>query len=253
MSVSTQGFPLPKSGTSVVGVDVHAVHKSATMFLFKFFGRLAEELNYDFYSENNDPPNQDSLASNNQKNFCRCPIRTFETLETAFEFPTRRHLIFHTRDPRDILVSQYFSMGWIHPTEGTKLAQNREKIQQMPIDEYVLSQIETSRWPLVEKFQPLLDREPNPKFETFVTYETMVTNFQKWIEQVIPPFGVRFPKLAAIKLAWRYRNEFQVDSETMSHKRRIVPGDHREKLQPSTIDQLNQRFENILTRFGYLD
>lgn len=235
-----------------MGVDVHAIHKSATMFLFKFFGRLAKELNYNFYSENNDPPDQDSCGTNNQNNFCRCPIRTFETLESSFELPTRRYLIFHTRDPRDILVSQYFSMGWIHPTEGTNLGQDRHKIQQMSIDDYVLHHIESSAWPMVEKFRPLLDREPNPEFETFVTYETMVTNFQKWVEQVLPPFGMRFPKLAAIKLAWRYRNEFRIAAETMSHKRRILPGDHREKLQPFTIDQLNQKFETILTRFGYL-
>ncbi len=252
MSVSTPRSPIQKSGTAIVGVDVHALHKSATMFLFKFFGRLAKDLNYDFYSENNHPPNQDSLDSNNQKNFCRCPIRTFETLETPFELPTQRHLIFHTRDPRDILVSQYFSMGWIHPTKGTNLEKNRESFQQMSIDEYVLHQIKSSSWPMLDKFQPLLERGSSPEFETYVTYETMVTNFQKWVEQVLPPFGVRFPKLVALKLAWRYRNEFRVTRESMSHKRRILPGDHREKLKKSTIDELNQKFEIILSRFGYL-
>lgn len=122
----------------------------------------------------------------------------------------------------------------------------------MSIDQYVLEQSEKSSWPLKEKFKPLLERKPNPEFETFVTYETMVTDFQKWVEQVLPPFGVRFPKLVAIKLAWRYRNEFKVAAETMTHKRRIAPGDHREKLKPATIDVLNHRFEEILNRFGYV-
>jgi hypothetical protein len=252
MSVSiAPTFNLIRSAP-VLGVDVHAVHKSATMFLFQFFGRLAQQYDFDFYSENNDPANQDKLAPDNQRNFCRCPIRTFEAIESEFDFETKRHLIFHVRDPRDILVSEYFSIGWIHPTEGSDLDERRKTFQQMPIDEYVLRECEKSSWPLQEKFRPLLERELNPEFETIVTYETMVTDFQSWAEQVLPPFGVRFPKLVAIKLAWRYRNEFKVAVESMTHKRRIAPGDHRDKLEPATIDALNQRFETVLTRFGYL-
>ena len=55
------------------------------------------------------------------------------------------------------------------------------------------------------------------------------------------------------QMALRYRHEFKIRSEFMQHKRRIKPGDHREKLQPATIDQLNQRFENVFLRFGYLN
>ena len=122
----------------------------------------------------------------------------------------------------------------------------------MSVDEYVLEQSVKSSWPLEEKFRPLIEREPNPELETIVTYEEMVTDFANWVEKVLPPFNVRFPKLAALKLAWHYRNEFKTASEAMTHKRRITPGDHREKLQPKTIEHLNQRFENVLTRFGYL-
>lgn len=244
--------PQSKTVSPLKGVDVHAVHKSGTMFLFHFFGGLAKQCNFDFYSSNNDPPNQEDLRADNQTSFCRCPVRSFETLETELDHPTQRHLIFHVRDPRDILVSEYFSLGWIHPTEGTNLDQRRKQFQETSIDDYVLHQSEKSSWPLSEKFKPLMNREFNPEFETLVTYETMVTDFQRWVEQVLPPFGFRFPKLAAIKLAWKYRNEFNVTAETMTHKRRIAPGDHRDKLKPETIDALNQRFEDILTRFGYL-
>jgi hypothetical protein len=79
----------------------------------------------------------------------------------------------------------------------------------------------------------------------------MVTNFPKWLSQVVPVFGIKHPKLAIMQLGWRYRNEFRIQQETMTHKRCITPGDHRRKLKPATIDALNLRFESILTKFGY--
>ncbi|MCH2177529.1 MAG: hypothetical protein MK106_01880 [Mariniblastus sp.] len=239
------------SGPAVRGVDVHAVHKSATMFLYQFFGRLSEKQGFDFYSENNSPANQSGLSIDNQRDFCRCPIRSFEVLKTELDHPTQIYRIFHIRDPRDILVSEYFSFGWIHPTEGTGLEAARQERQEIPIDEYVLTQCEKRTWPLEAKFKILLDRDIDPEYDIIVTYETMVTQFRLWAERVLPAFGVRYPRVAALQWAWRYRKEFQRTGESMTHKRRITPGDHRIKLKPATIDQLNQRFETILTRFNY--
>ena len=33
--------------------------------------------------------------------------------------------------------------------------------------------------------------------------------------------------------------------------RRVIPGDHRDKLTPTTIDLLNHHFADFLTTFGY--
>lgn len=252
MSVAAQASSGNQSQVQNVCVDVHALHKSATMFLFKFFRHLAQKQHFAFYSENNEVPDAEGPQIGVPGNFCRCPLRTFETQSYQRGEDTMQHRIFQIRDPRDILVSEYFSVAWIHPTEGSELEQRRQALQQMPIDEYVLKQSERSAWPLEEKFRPLLNCELDAKRETIVTYEQMVTDFPRWVELVLPHFGVRFPKLSAIKLAWRYRNEFKTAVESMTHKRRIVPGDFRDKLQASTVAKLNERFEDVLTRFGYL-
>lgn len=154
MSLTSETPSRLNSETLIVDVDVHAVHTSATMFLYQLFGRLAKYLNFDFYSENNNPPKQKRFDSNNQSNFCRCPIRTFDILETSFENPTQRHLIFLTRDPRDILVSQYYSIAWIHPTEGTQLDQHRHKVHEMSIDETVFHQVESSSRTILKNSSP---------------------------------------------------------------------------------------------------
>ncbi|MDC0311298.1 hypothetical protein OAL19_00285 [bacterium] len=241
----------PSTSTQIRGVDVHAVHKSATMFLFHFFKHLSAKHGFQYFSENNVPANAGKLAASNQRNFCRCPIRNFEPLESTFDYPTNCHRIFHIRDPRDILVSEYFSFGWIHPTQDSDLDQVRNSLQKMSIDDYVLHHCTQREFPLERRYSSLIERTLDPNLETVVTYETMVTNFPKWLSRVVPVFGIRHSRLAVLQLAWRYRNEFRTKKEAMTHKRCITPGDHRRKLKPSTIDALNLRFESILTKFGY--
>ena len=45
--------------------------------------------------------------------------------------------------------------------------------------------------------------------------------------------------------------EFIKTGESMTHRRRVTPGDYLDKLKPSTIRTLNRRFADVLSRFGY--
>ena len=234
------------------GIAVHALHKSGTMFLYQFFKRLAAQHQYPFYSANNQPPNELVGVPPRDSQFCCCPLRTFE-IDTAWSKLPSLFRIFHVRDPRDMLVSEYFSFGWSHRAEGdegNKLVGRREEIQKMSIDDYVLNQPEFSNWSLEQKFHPLVERALCPASELLVKYETMVTCFPAWVAKVIPPFGFRFPRIAAARLSWKYRNEFQPSGKG-THKRAITPGDFRRQLRPDTIAILNKRFARVLEKFEY--
>lgn len=235
------------------GIVVHALHKSATMFLFKFFKQLADMQGFDYYSENNDPPNDKVDIAQPTKGFCICPFRSFETELTEFDknLDVDLYRIFHVRDPRDMLVSEYFSFAFSHPVEHEQLNERRKVMQKMSIDEYVLNQPEFSRWPLDQKFAPLMNRTVDPNSEFVVKYETMVTQFPKWLSDVIRPFPFRSPKMTKLKLAWKYRKEFQPDRSKNAHKRRVIPGDFRNQLKPATIKVLDERFADVLDRFEY--
>ena len=37
----------------------------------------------------------------------------------------------------------------------------------------------------------------------------------------------------------------------MRHKRKITPGDHKEKLTPETISILNEKFKGVLNKLNY--
>lgn len=246
---------LPQKTTSHRGVFVHALHKSASMFLFEFFGNLSRERGFEFYSANSDPPREfDGQTAS--LNLCCCPIRTFE-VEPVADSNLRQRRIFHVRDPRDMLVSEYFSFGWRHEAENPDLSQRRLSIQEMTVDQYALQQPEFSRWSLEQKFRPLLERissgVSSQQHDIVVKYETMVTQFPSWVAEVIKPFEFRLPRIAVGRLAWKYRNDFRPSTEPGAHKRRIIPGDFRDKLKPETIRKLNERFADVLQAFDYED
>ena len=50
----------------------------------------------------------------------------------------------------------------------------------------------------------------------------------------------------------KYAREFEIKKENIhAHKRKIVPGDYREKLATETIAKLNAIFAENLQKYGY--
>lgn len=242
------------------GVVVHALHKSASTFLFKFFQRLARRQGFHFYSENLPGEAQAAPPSDVEENFCWGPVRHLRVDETR-RFANVDHLtqLAQIRDPRDILVSQYFSFGWTHVDTNWNQQQRdyRKAIQQLTIDEYVTDQSLQDAEKLVKSFDRLLEAvagrsADDPDVPVVLRYEDMVLDFKNWVRPVLEPFDYRFASLAAAYFANDYRDEFKVSGESMSHKRRVTPGDHVEKLRPESIALLNERFEPVLKQFGYL-
>ena len=255
------------------GVFVHGLHKSASMFLYKIFRDLAEEASIDYYSSNYKPegsdkpkPNQKDLRRVTKSSFCYCPVRHFalsaaeiplqqsEWRDRPFivtdDFPNidRIYRIYQIRDPRDILVSEYFSFGFIH--FGRKQTSARkQQIQNMTIDEYCLEYADK----LLDKYQSILPiaASNNPN-RIIVKYETMVLDYKSWLSQVIQAFQFKSPEAEVLeKYYQKYKHEFDTESfeESMKHKRKMIPGDHQEKLQEPTIETLNDKFSAILNEF----
>lgn len=221
------------------------------MFLYQLFRRVARARKIKYYSSNHLEPNDQQVTSETDHDLCLCPIRSFENKPDSLAdgFDVRR--IFQVRDPRDILVSQYFSYGWRHTDESFNAAiyRQREAIKSMTIDEYVLSQQRVLN-PLKKRLAQLTNRKPSPKL-TILKYEEMVLDFPSWLEKAIQPFNFRVPSLIKKRFSIRYRNEFQPGNDNKSHKRSVLPGDHLRQLNPETIARLNEILESELRSLDY--
>ena len=94
-------------------IQVHALHKSGSMFLYKFFKALASTRELDFFSVNETPSTENMAFGINTVNtnddFIVAPVRWYPD-----NIDPKRFYIFVVRNPLDVLVSQYYSHGWMH-------------------------------------------------------------------------------------------------------------------------------------------
>lgn len=130
------------------------------------------------------------------------------------------------RDPRDALVSKYFSVAFSRSLPPASTAADggvREGLLRLKDD-------------------PLL---------TVYRYEDVVLDKRPWITDIAKRLNLALPQplLESILTA--------VDVDPSEERptafvRRVVPGDHLEKLAPGTIEELNSRFGDFLHAFGYI-
>jgi hypothetical protein len=243
-----------------IGILVYGLHRTGTMFLYQLWRELCKAKGIRYFSKNNVPPDDEELSSEVSENFCIGPIRDKDMIKIDFPKIDKIYCIIQLRDPRDILVSEYFSFGWSHPIENAEKRDGdfehanpadmpfyRDSIKKMSIEEYALKRAGN----LKERYNKLLSLAKRKDIECiFVRYEEMVTSFETWLVKILLPFDDTNTLLR--KMHKKYEKEFSIEKEDiMNHKRKIIPQDYKEKLNTSTVYELNKIFQEILTELNY--
>lgn len=237
---------------------VFTLHKTASSFIWHLLDFLSDVLNIPVYSPNGtgnsyipDEINiRHSLAELESRfglfgafrGYIDCKLDMFD------------RLIVTLRDPRDILTSLFYSWTYSHPIDAERLSlvnsrgelfnpspAERAKWATEGIDTFVLEYarfVEANCRLYVERLLP----RPNC---TVLFYEDFISEPGSWISQFLAAFGadpndidILLPHVLA-----RFQADFEVLPEDKSrHQRQMLPGDHRRKLQESTIDALTARF-----------
>lgn len=154
------------------------------------------------------------------------------------------------RDPRDILVSRYYSIGYSHPLpptpqRSTAYKSMREKTIQTSIDNFVIEHAPNildcfnSYIPLVKMSEVRIYR-----------YEDIVYSKHMFIHDMCQWGGIPCTAEHAHSIA-ATQDVFPVQEDIHSHVRQVAPGNHRAKLKPDTIAQLNSIFKLHLELYGY--
>lgn len=158
--------------------------------------------------------------------------------------------VLMVRDPRDALVSEYFSNAYSHsmPAAGKGLETMKEVRQQAlstSVESYVLERAELMRRTMME-YAPLTQ---DPATKIF-RYEDVILDKRRLLTTICDYFGwpVDDNHIAQV-LKWA---DVVPDAERPTEfVRRVVPGDHRNKLSPAAIDKLNLLLEGPMRSFGY--
>jgi hypothetical protein len=163
--------------------------------------------------------------------------------------------IFMFRDPRDALVSQYFSDAYSHPlpsreTETGKAGaeafeKKRAEARSTDIDAYVLKHARSMDKTLLAFAKLLADPTC-----LLLRYEEYVFQKRRMIHKILQHFEWSCPPGQIDALLQRV-DEVPEHESKERFVRRVIPGDHRAKLAPETIRKLNGLLRESMQFFDY--
>ena len=163
-------------------------------------------------------------------------------------------LLYHSkltvmvRDPRDILVSYYYSVVYSHvlssnPDVRELQLKNRQHWKQRGLDEYVLEKSIL----LNTQFSQLINILENNPDTSICRYEDMIMDFDRFSSDITTYLPMEKEMLEFIYGETRP----QVNKDIMRHKRSGKVGDHREELNELTIVRVTAELMSPLGYFGY--
>jgi len=228
------------------------------MFIYQLAKELSALAGLDYYSANKGNLSDTDPDISNNRNCCYAPLRVMPPSMDP-SILGDYNIILHLRDPRDLLVSFYFAQAYSHPgIQGgfNPSDQERKQWREWGIDRFILREKKGKDKTLAEKFvwkyEIYLRYLLNKSNVVFAKYEEMVTDFRSWLSKIIPPFSIPDSEKVITRLARKHRDSFKITRENIwDHKRKITPGDYKEKLKPETIRELNILFKDILRKLDY--
>lgn len=164
------------------------------------------------------------------------------------DFVRDKPCLFMVRDPRDILVSSYYSSAFTHPLSPVaeireQQLRERAEVQAMTLDDYALLQAEERR----RDFACLHDLYTACSRGVLLRYEDMVEDFDGFAEGLCTYLDIRPRVLRNLERRSRPRR----NADTSQHRRSGKTRQFRDTLSPETISRLNEQFGETLRLFGY--
>ncbi len=157
------------------------------------------------------------------------------------------------RDPRDAIVSEYFSTRQTHSLpqgeddDGARadMLRRREAAQQVSVEDFARAEAGKMA-DTIERYIPLLH---DPKL-LLLRYEDVVFEKARMIRDVTAHFGwVIQPQQIDNILKWI--DVIPEEENPDAFIRKVTPGDHREKLSDATIAEIDTTLVSAMEAFGY--
>jgi hypothetical protein len=158
--------------------------------------------------------------------------------------------ILLVRDPRDALVSEYFSNAFSHSLPGAGATSVIEKERGLAlasgVEEYALKRVQYLNR-TVAGYRALL-KDPHLKI---MRYEDVIFAKDRWIRDIAAHYGwAASDELVTNILSWA---DVRPDVEDpKAFIRHVAPGDHLDKLSPDAIGRINGQLSDMWSQFGYV-
>jgi hypothetical protein len=159
-----------------------------------------------------------------------------------------KRAVFFVRDPRDILISSYYSFGFSHAfSENPELRemqeQFRNEIRKQTLDEYCVAN--AASW---NEYFALIQRMIREcKDGILLRYEELIHDFDAMAGKMSQFISLSEADFKEMKI----RSRPQKKENIYAHQRSGLTEDYARKLKPETIYQLNSILADTLKQFGY--
>ena len=160
-------------------------------------------------------------------------------------------LVAQVRDPRDCIISLYYSLIYSHPPPAQgpakeKYQRNLAVTQSADLETFVRKQARQ----YAVRMHVLQDVFQRAQNGILLRYETMVGAPPEWLSALCEFLRIDLsPQIANWVSKEMCTNDLVED--VSRHKRQVFPGDFRRKLTASMQDQLTSMLRPHLDAFGY--
>lgn len=165
-----------------------------------------------------------------------------------FEFEMKdRKAILLVRDPRDMLVSLYYSIKISHsiPSADVRFKRERRDALEIDVDEFVLKR----RGLFENAFREYMVALSGSDL-TVYRYEDVIYSKEVWLRDLIKKLSLKEMD-SEIKAAAARADIIPEAENESKHIRQVHPGNYKKKLAKKTVDILNSYFRDFMSEFGY--
>ena len=246
-----EGGVIPEGAPSVL---FYSYYRCGSMFLSRALQKLAganglQHLDYCSYFVKVHPDQGSRLFD--EATLARAFHPTgchYGTLRRAYPIPSHElyRSVLLLRDPRDCLVSHYYSVRDSHTLNNRGNLEARREALRTDIDQWVLGKASE----YAQDFEQFHNRLVGKPGVLFLRYEEMVTAFPDFLRKIVAHTGLDQDQEAIARIL--EEADFEVSGENLlAHKRSVKPGNHLKKLKPETVERLNGALAEVLELFAY--
>jgi len=158
--------------------------------------------------------------------------------------------ILLVRDPRDMLVSAYYSFRESHgiPNSGpvkTSLERTRKRLLNLTLDEYVRS----AATPLKAKYFRLMTLLATRNL-LLRRYEDIIFDKESFVRDIADFFEIDLPFEDIAVIAGKH-DIIPETENTSKHIRQVKPRNFESKLSPGTVEEISHTLRAVLCEFDY--
>ena len=241
----------------------YTTHKCASTFVDRLFELILKNSDYSFvdYAGAILQAGDKLDVGTPYENFLEQTYSDLYSLQGKIYGPQRKPLdfpgrdkfkhIFFLRDPRDVLISSYFSSGFTHrepsnTADREVFINKRKNIQQIGLDVYTLEEANSWIIPLYRQYKQLRDTSES---NIYLKYDLFIENTSEFIQKISKYLNIN-PSKKNIDLLVGEANPIQ-DVEVMKHQRSGKTGQYLEKLHPDTVEKLNYTLAKTLADWEF--